>query len=336
MREEDLLGYLLDAVDAAERQRIQRALQKDPQLRQRLEVLRQRLDRLEPEPYVPPEGLVQQTCDLVEGCHQRKQLCDGARFGESAATCRGWSLGDTVVAIGLFLAVSMLFFPALANSRYRSHLHACQLNLQRLGRALCDFSEINGGAFPAIPVSGSRAAAGIYAPILLEEGFIVDAGILVCPGSQLAEQVDQWRVPTLDELDQADDRLLARLRRRMGGSYGYTLGYRIGDRYYPPRNEARSFFALMSDAPSLHLAGRRSSNHCGRGQNVLFEDFHVEFIVDPVQMGPRNALFVNRYGYAEAGADKHDYVIGGSATPPLLDASRSRVHWIQRPPAGSF
>jgi hypothetical protein len=320
MREEDLLGYLLNALDAAERRRVEEALEKDPQLRRQLQVLRQQLHPLESESFDPPEGLIDQTCDLVEGCYQQRHLCSSAgSSGERiAAPSRLWSLGDTIVAVGLFLAASMLFFPALANSRYRSQLRACQLNLQRLGTALRDFSDLNQGEFPAIPVSGRRATAGIYAPLLVDQGFVVDTRIFVCPGSELAQQIDGWRVPTLQEVDQADDRLLSRLRRAMGGSYGYPLGYRIQDRCYSPRNEGRSFFALMSDAPSLHLAGRRSSNHCGRGQNVMFEDLHVEFVVDPVEVAPRNSLYVNREGVAEAGTDKDDFVIGGSATPPLL------------------
>ena len=37
---EDLLGYLLNALDESERQRVFEALQKDPHLRQELEKLR--------------------------------------------------------------------------------------------------------------------------------------------------------------------------------------------------------------------------------------------------------------------------------------------------------
>ena len=44
---EDLLGYLLNALDEAERQRVFEALQKDPQLRQELETLRRDLRPLD-------------------------------------------------------------------------------------------------------------------------------------------------------------------------------------------------------------------------------------------------------------------------------------------------
>ncbi len=320
MHDEDLLGYLLDALDVEERQQIERALRHDLELRRRLERLREQLPPREPVPCEPPAGLAEQTCDLVEGCHVQCRDT-GWTSRDPCVGRRGCSLADLAMAVGVFLASAMLFFPVLANSRYRSHLHACQFNLQRLGAALRGFSQLNQGRFPAIPVSGNRAAAGIFGPVLLEQEFLVDSRILVCPGSRLAREPGYWSPPTLEEIDRAEGQSLKRLHRRMGGSYGYTLGYRIGDRYFPPRDEGRSHYALVSDTPSLHLSGRRSNNHCGLGQNVVFEDGHVEFIVDPVEVAPRNALFVNRFGVAEAGADKDDYVIGRSDMPPLLPGS---------------
>jgi hypothetical protein len=219
------------------------------------------------------------------------------------------------------LTVAALVFPALANSRYRSQVTACQNNLRNIGWALCDFSERQGGYFPQVPVSGNRAAAGICGPILVEMGFLADQRSLLCPGSQMARETRDWRVPTLEEIDRAQGTELSLLQRVMGGSYGYPLGYLPDGRHCPPRNEGRVYFALMADAPSLHLEERRSSNHCGRGQNVLFEDGHVAFVIE-CRAAPRtDALFVNRFGFAEAGADKDDSVIAASYMPPLAAAT---------------
>jgi hypothetical protein len=318
---EDLLGYLLDALDDADRRRIEAALRRDPQLRGELEALRKQLQgSTHPEEFEPPDGLLEQTCDLVEGCQQQRcshELAEG-KSRDAAWRPRIWSIADSFMGAALFIVAAMLFFPAIANSRFRSDIGRCQRNLQCLGMALCEYSQVNQGAFPRIPVSGHRAAAGIYGPILTDGGFLLDTRVLICPSSSLSEHLADWRVPSQSELDRAGGLRLARMQRSMGGSYGYTLGYMVGDRYYPPRNEGRLYFALLSDAPSLHLLGRRSSNHCGRGQNVLYEDGHIQFIVDQYHTPFRDALFVNRYGFAEAGADRHDSVIGGSNTPPLL------------------
>ncbi len=318
---EDLLGYLLGALDDTDRRRIQAALRRDPQLRRELERLREELAATRaPEAFEPPEGLLEQTCDLVEGCDQQRRSLRSANRGAGQLTWqrRTWSFADGVVAAALVVVAAMLFFPAIANSRFRSDVHRCQRNLQRLHVALCEFSQTNGGVYPRIPLSGNRAAAGIYGPVLVDEGYLLDSRTLICPSSALCEHLSDWRVPTQQELDQASGLDLGRLQRAMGGSYGYTLGHTQGDRYFPPRNEGRAYYALMSDAPSLHLLGRLSSNHCDRGQNVLFDDGHIVFVIDQVCVAPRDALFVNRYGFVEAGVDKHDSVIGGSNSPPIL------------------
>jgi hypothetical protein len=126
-----------------------------------------------------------------------------------------------------------------------------------------------------------------------------------------------WKLPTLREIDSAQGLHLTRLRRTMGGSYGYTLGYFAEGRHCTPCNEGRSYYAVMSDSPSMHLAELQSDNHGGLGQNVLFEDNHVRFIVNSVREGLGDRLFVNRRGLVAAGTDKEDAVIGSSASPPL-------------------
>jgi len=329
---EDLLGYLLDALDEDERLRVEEALGGDVQLQDELESLRDQLAILEREAdeEPPPAGLVERTCAAVEAYRQQTLVSPASaartqptavsrgRFRErpeSASGPRRWSLADAVVATGIVLALAMLFFPALANSRFQSRIASCQYNLQRAGQALTDYSESSQGFFPRIPVVGNRAAAGLYAPILVENQYLAETDVLVCPGSRLADNMSQWRVPSLKELDQASGRQLTALQRSMGGSYGYTLGYLENDQYQTPRNEGRAYFALMSDAPSLHMLERRSVNHGGYGQNVLFEDNHVEFVVDCVAY---DRLFVNRDGYAEAGLDESDSVIGHSAAPPFV------------------
>ena len=65
-----------------------------------------------------------------------------------------------------------------------------------------------------------------------------------------------------------------------GGSYAYCVGYMDGDGLHPIKNQGRSQFALLSDAPSFFLPDRRSAHHGGRGQNILYEDGRVAFVTD--------------------------------------------------------
>ena len=327
----DLLGYLLDALDDAEREHVEQALRTDPELQRRLEDLQEQLLLLaeDADDVPPPPGLAERTCaqaaawdDASEPVHPRR-LPNGPARGRSPANRErwanghSWSLADSIVAAGVFLAAALLFFPAIAHSRFRSEITGCQYNLQQLGYALTVYSQHHGGEFPQIPVSGNRAAIGLYAPLLIESEALSDPAMLICPGSPLARHRSRWRVPTLAEIDAARDRRLTRLQQTMGGAYGYTAGYLSDGRYHTPHNEGRAFYAIMSDAPSFHLPGHQSDNHGGLGQNVLFEDNHVQFIVSRFGRFGDDNLFLNHHGFSEAGIDKEDAVIGFSAMSPL-------------------
>jgi hypothetical protein len=65
--QEQLLGYLLDALEDDERQQLHNDLARDPQLRQQLESLRAVLGPMEPgrEPLEAPPGLARRTCQHV-------------------------------------------------------------------------------------------------------------------------------------------------------------------------------------------------------------------------------------------------------------------------------
>jgi hypothetical protein len=335
---EDLLGYLLNALDEAERQDIFERLQKDPQLRLELEALRRQLRPLDAtnEDFEPPAALAELTCDLVAGYAAepaRVEPAPGRPSGERAKrgprrgraaiveTCfpsSVWSAADAIVVAGILLAAAFLFFPAIAGSRYRSQIAACGENLRHLGLAMTGYSEHNRGFFPSIPVSGNRAAAGVYAIILNEGGYLDNPCVVLCPGSRGDSHGSKFRIPSLAELDGAHGQRLWELHRIMGGSYGYTLGNVADGRYKTPRNRLRYHFALLADAPSLHLPGRQSGNHAGRGQNILFEDLHIEFLESPQREASGDDFFRNRHGFVEAGLDEGDSVVVPSFVRPLL------------------
>ena len=116
---------------------------------------------------------------------------------------------------------------------------ACQENLHQLGSALAKYSEANGGYFPAVPSQGKLATAGIYAPVLMQNGLITDVSRLVCPDSALAERRNSFRIPTYSELELAPSSKVVDLRPTLGGSYGYNLGYTRDGSYYPTRSLSR-------------------------------------------------------------------------------------------------
>jgi hypothetical protein len=321
MAREHLLGYLLGALEEDERRQFARALDDDPGLQFELRRVEARLELLGPpdEHFEPPVGLAARTSQAV--AHRALCVRPSPREAQSRETRSSWrvSLADLVVAAGVITAAALLFFPAILNSRYQSELAFCQNNLRRLAVALSNYADASDGYFPRVPTQGNRAIAGVYAPLLTENGWLDDPRAVICPSSELAQQPG-FRIPTLGELDRAEDEKLAQIQSLIGGSYGFNLGYLEGGVHSAAKHLGRPTFAIMADAPSEHLRQRISANHGGRGQNVLFDDLHVDFLIDCKAEGCRDAVYLNHHGDAEAGVNRDDAVVGSSATAPLLRA----------------
>ncbi len=234
-----------------------------------------------------------------------------------------WALLDVVASAGVVAAAAMLFFPAIANSRYQARVVACQSNLQTIGQALETYSDTHNGAFVPIPVEGNASISGVYAATLKDDGYVDQDQAFFCAGDLAAraaapeEFAGERRIPTLAELEQAFGPELRRLQRLAGGSYGYNLGYMTNGRYRPLRNLGRSTFVILADAPGPQRAGRHSMHHGGRGQNVLFEDGHIEFLVGSMT-GDFDEIFFSDRNLVEAGLHPDDAVIGDSHSRPML------------------
>ncbi len=309
---EHLLGYLLGALEPAECEQVERHLDERPELRRELELLSLSLaplaaDRASPE---PPAALARRTCDYV-ALRSATLASSNERHADTS-----WRLQDLVVAAGIFLAAGMLFFPAVHHSRFQSRLAACQNNLRAIGQALALYSQNQGDYFPFVPPQGQWARAGIYAPTLIDNGFLSEPRAVVCPECPLAAEAD-FQVPSLATLSAASGAALASLHRVMGGSYGYTFGYQVNGRYQGTRNWGRPNFALVADAPTFAALGRASMIHASQGQNVLFEDGHVTFVRGDQADTAGDRFFVNDAGVVAAGSQPDDSVIGPSDAAPV-------------------
>ncbi|OHB84148.1 MAG: hypothetical protein A2V98_23915 [Planctomycetes bacterium RBG_16_64_12] len=331
--QEQLLGYLLGALGESERESIEDQLGQSPKLLRDLAQVRERLQPLwvaQPD-FDPPPGLAARTCKFIasypkccanpgpEGAKKLQRHAPtpippmpAAVTGESS---NSWSGLDLSVATGIVVAMSLLIFPAIQNSRFSSRTVECRDRLRQLGLALTQYSQTHDDYFPPVYDRGTFAGAGSYAPVLLGNELVDGSHWFVCPGSPLAED-RRFRVPSPDQLISASGEELVRLHSTMGGSYGYNLGFQQNGRYYSTRNLRRPYFALMADAPSTSLPGYQSLNHCGRGQNVLFEDGRVWFYGSSKPHVRADDVFVNESGMVDAGKHRNDSVIGASASVP--------------------
>ncbi len=321
----DLLGYLLDALNADEREAFEERLRGDAALAAQLEAARGQLEILgRPEACEPPPGLAARTCRFVAEqraigdrqpttTERQTVLSKRSADGELVSPSRSWRLIDIAVALAVCMAGVALVLPMIQSSRATAQVAACANRLREIGLALTGYSEHHDGAFPEVPESGKLAAAGIYAPVLLDAGYLNDRRIVICPASAMAGN-SKFIVPTLSELEAADGEQLAELRRNMGGSYGYALGYRDAGQYKTTRNLHRVNFALAADVPASDCS--TSLNHGGAGHNVLLEDGHIAFIHGCKLDGSSDDIFKNDLGKVAAGCHVNDAVVARSEMAP--------------------
>ncbi|HQU43444.1 MAG: hypothetical protein B7Z73_04420 [Planctomycetia bacterium 21-64-5] len=308
---DQLLGYLLGALEPAEQDEVEARLFTDVELQRDLAELRRKLVLLDDgDEFEPPGGLAARTCNYVAA------RAPAAKNAALPAPLGGWRVQDMIVGGGIFLAACLLLFPAIANSLSHARLTACQNNLRAIGVAMGQYSDFNGGFFPLVPEQGPLAVAGSYGPTLVELKLIEGPNVLVCPAARQAEDVGPFTVPTMVQVMNAPAADLPRLQAQMGGSYGYTFGYIEHGHYRGHRNHGRPNFALMADAPG-EASGGRSANHGGAGQNVLFEDLHVVFLKHCQLSGCGDHIYINGHGYVGAGIGPDDAVIGRSSARPV-------------------
>jgi len=337
-----LLGYLLGALEESEQDSVENELDQNPKLMRDLALVRESLLPLwlaQPD-CDPPPGLAERTCRLIASqpapranpspaAAQRPAEPAAAPLEPLPAAQLGGGRShaswlDVSVAVAIVAATSLLVFPAVQNSRFNSRLFTCRDHLRQIGLALTQYSESQKGYFPPVYYRGRFAGAGVYAPVLLGNGFIDGPHWFVCPDSPLAEN-RRFRIPSLDELRTASGEDMLSFRHSMGGSFGYNLGFLEDGRYYSPRNLRRPFYAVAADAPSHFLPNHQTIHHGGRGQNVLLESGAVSFYATPQPNDEADHVFVNELGLVDAGQHRNDSVIGPSDAVPRFFREASCV-----------
>jgi prepilin-type processing-associated H-X9-DG protein len=327
---EQLLGYLLGALEDDERRQFETHLRHDVVLRAELGRLRSCLEPLENswQPVGTPPGLWQRTCRFVEVAARvvprgaaamcRASMSAGAGGGLSRRSA--WSWREAVAAAAVLVAACLVLFPAVNRSRFQAAVRGCQNNLAQLGASFQRFAEAHDGRFPQVPREGNDAFAGVYAAVLQDYGMLDDSRYLICP-AVAAQRQNVIYVPSCAELRSATPPQLAELRRNMCGDYGYHLGFVVDGQYLAVRDQDRPTFAILADAPSPQLDGQPSTNHARVGQNILFVDGSVRFIrCEDLVNGcvlVRDNLFLNDDNEVAPGKHPGDAVIAPPQARPV-------------------
>ena len=316
---ENLIGYLIDALEPEDRQSIERSLDSSDtgsSLRSDLTIIRKAFGPLaiDREPLVSPPGLTARTMRFIAA---RPELLPRPMSPESSLRIEPnrnlWI--DRMLLTAIALAASVLIGPLLMDLISDSRLTQWEGKITKTSHALEGYVQSH-RQLPTPDSTGPLSRAGWYAPVLVSEHrLIADDGTLVCPGSDL-DRRRHLITPTTEELrsaigtDRFDD-----LVRDMGGDLGYTLGHRDQDGLLQPvASQNRSHHPIMADRPSLNLESSR--NHFGGLHYILFEDGHYERKLLERLHDDDDHLYKNHDGQAAAGKNPEDAVIGASETQP--------------------
>ena len=321
----DLLGYVLGALDDAEKDHVESVIRSSPELAEQLEKIKSSLSplgALEKVPATPP-GLARRSCEMVAShIHLNEVNCEDVNANDVNANVEdggvqlsearwlpqrtSWRLVNVIAVAACILVLASLTFPVLHKIRNNSQLVACSNNLREVGFAMFGYADSHGGRYPGFSDDSNLAFAGSVAPLLLENELVEDESFFLCAGNS-DDRVR--RIPTIGELELAEDESLIDLQRIAGGDYAYPIGYFKKKEYVPPYRRHDSHWALLGDSPSTN-AGRVSSNHGSRGQNVLLDDGHVRFLSENA-IGS-DAIYENDNGLVAPGNHEKDSVIAPS------------------------
>lgn len=318
---EDLIGYLLGALEEPESAQVQAALA-DPReagaLKQDLDLLRKAMAPLarDRDPETPPAGLASRTLAFVHAHAAgtpRPMLTPAADSPITVGGARVWL--DRVIVAAAALAASVLVGPLLLDAVTESRARRAERNLQKISTGLQGYAESH-RVYPTPPDAGPLSRAGLYAPTLVSEHRLVaDDGTVLVPGARRGRRKD-FHVPSIEELKAAvgtpqfDD-----LVKTMGGDFGYTLGHRDAEgKLVPNLNRRRAHHPIMADAPDPCC--EKSSNHPGGIHYILFEDGHVTRVFLDGLHDEEDHLYRNDDGQTAAADDPEDAVIGDSHHQP--------------------
>lgn len=326
--EDQLIGYLLDALDEKTKAEVEAYIARHPEAREKLALLKQAMEPLEADftAAPPPPLLAERTLATVA-----EYICDPDKLPDdlpqappiSPAAVRAgrswWRRADVLVAASIMLTilgVGTIILARMQSPSSDSVIVQCKHNMLHFYLAMETYRDTH-GKFPDISSEKERGVAGMFVPILIDAGTLSSNASIRCPGigpplsCQLS--LSELRTMSLDDFDKRSPCLSM--------CYAYSLGYRDeAGNYRPPGDvpNGLSQLPMMADRPPAEGVLRNSFNHGDdrySGQNVLFADGHVRFLVERA-FCPGDDIFLNRKNYVSAGLDVSDIVLGYSSARP--------------------
>jgi prepilin-type processing-associated H-X9-DG protein len=334
--DENLLGYLVNALDPDTHRQVEAHLRSNPEAQHHADLLRRALRPLAADAAeeVPPPGLWVRTLGHIAHDQVRRRRPEGPPAaarpaarplprapwtpGEAGPGGSWWRRTDVLVAALVLFAVLSMGVTALPGLWQRQQIEACQNNLRLFGQALTAYSQHHDHDFPKVEAEPPRNVAGIFVPILHDAGVLRGDATVSCPGNG-NRPAPALTLTDLEELSRTNQQQFRDTVRRLAGCYAYTLGYGAPDGLHGLRDDDGGGLPIMSDRPDWVdglLGDGNSPNHGGRGQNVLYIDGHVRFSTTRGAGVGGDDIYVNQRRKVEAGVNRLDSVLGASPATP--------------------
>lgn len=323
--DDNLVGYLLDALDAESRRAVDDYLHTHPEARRRLDRLRRLLEPLEADgqPPAPPPHLVYATLTRVAETRARTLPFVPRPTSGPSGRRSWWRRSDGLVAAAMLLVGLGLAATWLAKVWQRADLIDCQENMHRYHASLVAYTDQrNDRAFPRVEEQGPRSFAGVFVPLLADAGLLKQDVSVTCPATgRRLPSADRDQVAHLEQWYVSDRGKYDQTVREMAGGYAYSLGYRDGGGLRGLRcGEGEDLQPILADCPpfpgSSSAFPGNSRNHGGTGQNVLFVGGAVRYVTNRT-VGPEDDdIYLNLNHRIRAGIHDRDTVLGASDARP--------------------
>jgi prepilin-type processing-associated H-X9-DG protein len=221
---EDLLGYLLSALEPHEMRRIDQRLQEDPLLREELANVQRMLNEFdqtvgENDLVELPPDLISRTLDSIDAAETLES--DGSGFANASDPDAGQTVtaggshslfsgdsailgmrperllpsknrqswADMLVSALAAAAILALAFPVVARYRGEARKMACQNNLRQLGVAIGDYVlGRTDSRLPQVAESGHEAFSGIWELRLTDRGLLTDPSLRWCADGEIPDE----------------------------------------------------------------------------------------------------------------------------------------------------
>jgi len=330
---EHWIGFALGALDESDHHLVQNEIAENPVVADSIEQLRSQLQLLEDglDESPAPNGLALRTCAFLDDPKLFAEITTTPSLKEDAPTVSmqepvaggrpTLTLMDSVVAIGVCIAVVTIFFPALASSRMFASRMQCENNLRQVGMALHEFAIGNAEKhYPEIAPNGPLSVAGSYAPRLLNAGYLNNPEVLKCTEG-LARTTKDKSIPTVEQFLDATDQEVQKLQQSLAGVYSYNLGVQDEGRIKPPVMAGRPLYPVAADVVQFSNGKIAPLGHSDGRFNILFDDGHVEFISLDDLPGKMKQFFINDRGEVAAGLSEDDAVVANGLVHPIPTAN---------------